>query len=158
MGLQKVRHSWVTNTHTCFWNNIHHGFGQPSKFKRHSINKAEYGKIDAFELWFWRKLLKVPWTARISNQTILKEINPEYSLEGLMLKLKLQYLAPNVKDWLTGKDPGVGEDWMQEEKVTTKGEMVEWHHWLNGHEFKQTLEDSEGQRSLACHGPWGHKE
>ena len=56
-----------------------------------TIKKAENQRIDAFELWFWRRLLRVPWTARISNQSILKEINPEYSLEGLMLKLKLQY-------------------------------------------------------------------
>ena len=56
-----------------------------------TIKKAEYWRIDAFELWFWRRLLRVPWTARISNQSILKEISPEYSLEGLMLKQKLQY-------------------------------------------------------------------
>ena len=58
-----------------------------------SIKKAECGRIDAFELWYWRRLLRVPWTARRSNQQILKEINPEYSLEGLMLKLKLQYFG-----------------------------------------------------------------
>ena len=57
------------------------------------IQKAECQRIDAFELWRWRRLLRVPWTARISNQSILKEINPEYSLEGLMLKLKLQYFG-----------------------------------------------------------------
>ena len=56
-----------------------------------SIKKAEHQRIDAFELWYWRRLLRVPWTARRSNQSILKEISPEYSLEGLMLKLKLQY-------------------------------------------------------------------
>ena len=58
-----------------------------------TIKKAEHQTIDAFELWCWRRLLKVPWTARRSNQSILKEINPEYSLEGLMLKLKLQYFG-----------------------------------------------------------------
>ena len=58
-----------------------------------TINKAEHRRIDAFELWCWRRLLRVPWTARRSNQSILKEIRPEYSLEGMMLKLKLQYLA-----------------------------------------------------------------
>ena len=58
-----------------------------------TIKKAEHGRIDVFELWCWRKLLKVPWTAQRSNQSILKEINPEYSLEGLMLKLKLQYFG-----------------------------------------------------------------
>ena len=57
------------------------------------IKKAEHQRIDAFELWYWRRLLRVPWTARRSNQSILKEISPEYSLEGLMLKLKLEYFS-----------------------------------------------------------------
>ena len=61
--------------------------------KSWSVKKAEWCKIDAFKLWYWRRLLRVPWTARRSNQPILKEINPEYSLEGLMLKLKLQYFG-----------------------------------------------------------------
>ena len=59
-----------------------------------TIKKAERQRIDAFKLWCWRRFLRVPWTARKSNQSILKEINPEYSLEGLMLKLKLQYFGP----------------------------------------------------------------
>ena len=58
-----------------------------------TIKKAEHGRIDAFELWYWRRLLRVPWTARKSNQSLLKEINPKYSLEGLMLKLNLQYFG-----------------------------------------------------------------
>ena len=58
-----------------------------------TVKKAEHRRIDAFKLWFWRRLLRVSWTARMSNQSILKEINPEYSLEGLMLKLKLQYFG-----------------------------------------------------------------
>ena len=62
-----------------------------------TINKAECQRIDAFELWYWRRLLRVPWTARRSNQSILKEISPEYSLEGLMLKLKLQYFGPLMR-------------------------------------------------------------
>ena len=61
--------------------------------KSWTIKKAEHQKIDTFELWCWRRLLKVPWTSRRSNQSILKEISPEYSLEGLMLKLKLQYFG-----------------------------------------------------------------
>ena len=73
--------------------------------------KAVRGRIDAFKPWCWRRLLRVPWTARRSNQSILKEISPEYSLEGLMLKLKLQILwPPHVKNWLTGKDPDPGKD------------------------------------------------
>ena len=77
-----------------------------------SKKKAECQRIDAFELWCWRRLLRVPWTVWRSNQAIIKEINPVYSLEGLMLKLKLQYLAIiSMKSWLNGKDPDAGEDW-----------------------------------------------
>ena len=79
-----------------------------------TMKKAEHRRIDAFELWCWRRLLRVPWTTRRSNQSILKEISPEYSLKGLMLKVKLQYfdgiLPPDGKNWLTGKDPDAGKD------------------------------------------------
>ena len=80
-----------------------------------TIKKAECRRIDAFELWCWGKLLRVPWTARRSNQSILKEMSPEYSLEGLMLKLKWQsFWPPDVKNWLIGKAPDAGKDWRQE--------------------------------------------
>ena len=76
-----------------------------------TIKKAECQRTDAFELWCWRRLLRVPWTARRSKQSILKEINPEYSLEGLMLKLKLEYFGHfSHKSRLIGKDPGAGKD------------------------------------------------
>ena len=102
-----------------------------------TIKKAEHQRINAFELWCWIRLLRVPWTAEISNQFILKEISPEYSLEGLMLKLKLQYLwPPDAKSWLIWKDADAGKDWRWEDKGTTEDEMVGWHHWLNGHEFE----------------------
>ena len=116
--------------------------------------KAEHWRIDAFELWCWRRLLRVPWTARRSNQSILKEISPEYSLDGLMLKLKLPILWPlDVKNWLLGKDPDAGKDWRQEEKGMTEDKMVGWHHWLNGHEFEQAPGVGDGQGSLAAvHG------
>ena len=91
-----------------------------------TMKKAEHWKIDLFELWCWRRLLRVPWTARKSNQSILKEICPEYSLEGLMLKLKLQYFGHLM--WR--KDPDDGKDWRQEEKGMTEDEMVGRHHWL----------------------------
>ena len=65
---------------------------------------------------------------------------------------------PDVKSWLIGKDPDAGKEWRQEEKGMTEDEMVGWHHWLNGHEFEQTLGDSEGLGSLACCSPWGHKK
>ena len=104
--------------------------------ERWTIKKAECWRIHVFELWCWRRLLRVSLTARRSNQSILKEINPEYSLEGLMTKLKLQYLwPPDVKSWLIWKEPDAGKDWRQEEKGTTD-EMVGWHHRLNGHEIE----------------------
>ena len=113
-----------------------------------TIKKAESRRIDAFELWCWRRLLRVPWTARNSN---LKEVSPEYSLEysleGLMLKLQyfghLMWRADSLE-----KDPDARKDWVQE-KGATEDEMVGWHHWLNGHEFEQTPGDSRGQESLA---------
>ena len=93
-----------------------------------TVKKAERQLIDAFELWCWRRLLRVPWTARRSNQSILKQISPGCSLEGLMLKLKLPILwPPHAKSWLIGKDPDAGRDWGQEEKGTTEDEMVGWH-------------------------------
>ena len=103
-----------------------------------TVKKAECWRIDAFELWCWRRLLRVPWTARKSNQSILKEISPGCSLEGLMLKLKLQYFGHLV--WLTDslKRPWSGKDGGQEEKGTIEYEMAGWHHRLNGHEFRWT--------------------
>ena len=124
-----------------------------------TINKTEHQRIDAFELWCWRRLFRVPWTARRSNQSILKEISPGCSLEGLMLKLKLQILwPPQVKSWLTGEDPDAGRDWGQEEKGTTEDEMAGWHHRLNGPECGWTLGVGDGQGGLACCDSWGRKE
>ena len=93
-----------------------------------TIKKAEHRRIDAFELWCWRRLLRVPWTARRSNQSILKEISPEHSLKGLMLKLKLQY-SGHLKNWLIWKDPDSGKDWRQEEKWMTEDEMASLTQW-----------------------------
>ena len=108
-------------------------------------------KHDAFELWCWRRLLKVPWTARRSNQFILKEISPEYSLEGLMLKL--QYFDPPwCEELIHWKRP-----WLWRRRGW-QDEMVGWHHWLDGHEFEWTLGVGDGQGGLACCSPWGHKE
>ena len=115
-----------------------------------TIKKAECRRIDAFELWCWRRLLRVPWTARRSNKSILKEISPEYSLEGMMLKL--MWTDSLEKTLIAGKN------WRQEEKGMTEHEMVGRHHQFNGHEFEQTLEDSEGQGSLACCSSWSCKE
>ena len=109
--------------------------------------------------WCWRRLLRVPWTARRANQSILKETSPEYSLEGLTVKLKLQQFGHLMrKTWLIWKDPDAGKDWGQEEKGMSEDEMVGWHHWLNGHGFGWTPGFGDGQGGLACFGWWGHKE
>ena len=121
-----------------------------------TVKKAECRRIDAFELWCWRRLLRVPWPARRSNQSILKEIHPEYSLEGLMLKLKLQYFGHLTrradsfeKTLILGKMRAGGEG-------TTEDEMVGWHHRLNGHGFGWTPGVGDGQGGLGCCR--GHKD
>ena len=106
-----------------------------------TIKKAEHWRINAFKLWCWRRCLRISWTARRSHQSILKEISPEYSLEGLMLKLKLQYFGHLMqKNWLIGKDHDAGKDWGWEEKGMTEAEMVGWHHQLHRHEFESFWE------------------
>ena len=99
------------------------------------MKKAELRRVDAFELWCWRRVLRVPWTPRRSNQSILKEISPGISLEGMMLNLKLQYFGYLMRrvDSLE-KDSDAGRDRGQEEKGTTEDEMAGWHHGLDGRE------------------------
>ena len=99
-----------------------------------TVKKAERRKIDGFELWCWRRLLRVPWTARRSNQSILKEISPGCSLEGLMMKLKLQYFGHLMRR--VDSLEKTLRDWGQEEKGTAEDEMAAWHHQLDGHEFE----------------------
>ena len=123
-----------------------------------TVKKAEHWRIDAFELWCWRRLLRVPCTARRSNQSILKEISPGCSLEGLMLKLKLQYFGHLMWRADSLKKTDAGKDWGREEKGMSEDEMVGWHHRLNGHEFGWTLGVGDGQGGLACCGSWGRKE
>ena len=106
-----------------------------------TVKKAEHWRIDAFELWCWRRLLRVAWTARRPNQSILKDISPGCSLEGLMLKLKLPVLwPPHVKSGLIRKDPDAGRDWGQDEKGMMEDAMAGWHYRLDGHEFEWTRE------------------
>ena len=123
-----------------------------------TIKKAEHQRTDAIELWCWKRLLRVPWTTKRSNQIILKEINPEYSLEGLLLKPKLQYFGHLMgradsleKILILGKIEG-------RRRRERQDEMFRWHHQLNGHESEQHQGDSEGQGSLVCCSPWGCKE
>ena len=101
-----------------------------------TVKKAECQRIDAFELWCWRRLLRVSWTARRSIQSILKEISPGCSLEGLMLKLKLQYFGHLMRRVDPLEKTDAGRDWGQEEKGMTEDEMAGWHHRLDGREFE----------------------
>ena len=121
-----------------------------------TMKKAECWRTDAFDLWCWRRLLRVPWTARRSNQSILKEISPGCSLEGL--RLKLQYFGHLM--WradLIEKDPDAGKDWRREEKWVPEDEKVEWHHGRDGHELEQALGDNTQLRSLVRCSPRGHR-
>jgi len=122
------------------------------------VKKAERQRIDAFELWCWRRLLRVPWTARRSNQSILKEISPGCSLEGMMLKLKLQYLGHLMRRVDSLEKTDAGRDWGQEEKGTTEDKMAGWYHRLDGRESEWTLGVGDGQGGLACCNSWGRKE
>ena len=100
------------------------------------IKKAKHWRIDAFELWCWRRFARVPWTARISSQSILKEMSPWIFIGRTEAEAETPILwPPDAKNWLIGKDPDAGKDWRQEEKGTTEDEMVGWHHQLNGQEF-----------------------
>ena len=99
-----------------------------------TIKKAECQRIDAFELWCWRRLLRIPWTARRSNQSILKAISPGISLEGMMLGLKLQYFGHLMRRVDSLEKTDAGRDWGQEEEGTTEDEMAGWHHGLDGRE------------------------
>ena len=121
-----------------------------------TIKKAESWRIDSFILWCWRRLLRVPWSSSSSNQSTLKEINPEYSLEGLMLKLKFQYFGHLMWRVDLKEDPDAGKNWGEEEKSKIEDEMVGWHDQLSGQVFEQTLEDNEGQGNLACYSTCGH--
>ena len=100
-----------------------------------TVKKAERQRINDFELWCWRRLLRVPWTARRSNQSILKEISPGCSLEGLILNLKLQYFGHLMQRADSLEKTDDGRDWGQEEKGATQNEMAGWHHQLDRQEF-----------------------
>ena len=125
-------------------------------------------ELDYKESWapknwcFWtvalEKTLESPLDCKEVQLVILKDISPRCSLEGLMLKLKLQYFSHLIQRAHSLEKPNAGKDWRQEEKGTTEEKMVRWHHWLNGHDFERTPGDSEGQGSLVCCSPWGCKD
>ena len=122
-----------------------------------TIKKAEHQRINGFELWHWRSLLNVLWIAKRTNQLILQEINHEYLLEVLLLKLKLQYFGQLIlradlleKTLMLRKIEG-------QRRRGQKRMMVRWHHLISGHEFEKTQGDSDKQRSLACSSSWSYK-
>ena len=124
-----------------------------------TVKKAELQRIDAFELWCWRRLLRVPWTARRSNQSILKEISPGCSLEGLMLKLKLQYFDHLMQRVDSLENilmlGGIGG---RIRRGRQRMRWLDWHHWLDGRESEWTPGFGEGQGGLACSDSWSRKE
>ena len=125
-----------------------------------TIKKAERQRIDAFELWCWRRLLTVPWTARRSNldlhpdrdQSWVFTGRPDFKAETPIL------LSPDAMSWLIWKDPDAGKDWGQEETWTTEDEMVGWHHQLDAQGFGWTPGVGDGQGGLVCCSSWGRKE
>ena len=139
-----------------YWSGL--PFPSPVRCESWTIKKAEHRRIDAFELWCWRRLLRVPWTARRSKQSILKEISPEYSLEGLMLKLIFRYFGHLIrrtdsleKTLMLGKIEGRRRGWQR----------MRWLYDItdsDGHEFEQALGIGDGRENLACCSPWGLKE
>ena len=116
-------------------------------------HKAEHQRIDASELWCWRRLLRVPWTVRRSSQSILRNIH----WKDWYWSWRYSTLATWCKELTHWKDSDAGKDWRQK-KGMTEDEMFGWHHRLNGHEFEQTLGVGDGQGGLVCCSPWGHKE
>ena len=122
-----------------------------------TIKKAEHQRIDVFELWYWRRLLRVPWTARRYNQSILK-ISPWVFIGRTDVEAETPILwPPDAKSWHL-KRLWCWEILEAGGEEMTEDEMVGWHHWLNGHESEQAPGVGDGQGSLVCYRPWGHKE
>ena len=123
-----------------------------------TIKKAEHRRIDAFELWCWRRLLKVPRTARRSNQSILKKSVLNIHWKDWCWSWNSNTLAISCEELTHWKRPWCWKGWRWEEKGTTEDEMAGWHHWLDGHEFEWTPGVGDGQGGLACCDSWGCKE
>ena len=136
------------------------------RYESRTIKKAECQRTDAFALWCWRRQLFFFFFLEKTLERPLdckdiKPVNPKGNQPWIFIgrtDAEAPILwPPDKKSQLTGKDPDAGKDWRQEEKGTTDNKMVGWYHWLNGHEFEQTLGDGEGQGSLVCCSPCGHK-
>ena len=124
-----------------------------------TVKKAEHRRFDAFELWCWRRLLRVPWTVREIQPVHSKGDQSWVFIGRTDVEAETPILwPPDAKSWLIWKDPDAGKDWGQEEKGTTEDEMVGWHHQLNRHEFGWTPGVGDGQGGLACFSPCGGKE
>ena len=152
------------------------------KQRHYSDNKGPSSQSYGFSishLWMWELCHKESWAPKnerfwtvMLEKTLedlldcieIQPINPKGNQTWIFIgrtdaKAEAPILSPpDVKSWFTGKDPDAVKDWGQDEKETAEGEMVGEHHWLDGHAFEQTLGDSEGQGSLTCCSPWGHKE
>ena len=122
-----------------------------------AIRKAEHQRIDAFELWCWRRILRVPWTARRSNQSILKKSVLNIHWKDWCWCWNANTLATWHEELTPWKRPWCWERWRQEKGIT-EDEMIGWHHWLDGHEFEQSPGVGNGQGSLMCYSPWCFKE
>ena len=122
-----------------------------------TIKKAEHWRIDAFELWCWRRLLWVPWTARRSNESVLRKSTLNIHWKDWCRSWNSNTLATWCKELTLWKRPWCWEDWGQEEKGTIEDEMAGWHHRLDGHEFEWTLGVGDWQGGLACCDSWGSR-
>ena len=124
-----------------------------------TVKKAEHRRIDAFELWCWKRLLESPLVCKE-----IKLVNPKGNWSWIFIgrtdaEAEMPILCPpDAKNWLIRKDSDAGKDWRQEKKGMTEDGMVGWHHRLDGHEFEQALGVSDGQGGLVCCSPWGRKE
>ena len=119
----------------------------------------EHWRTEAFELWCWRRLLRVPFHIKEIELVNPKGNQPWIFIGRTDAEAEAPILwSPDEKNWLIGKDPDAGKDWRQEEKGTTENEMVGWRHWLNGHEFEQALGFGDGQGGLVCCDSWRHEE